>query len=176
MLIVPVAAGATPRSVISTRPFTGRLGNVTVTGVPAAVGVPTVTVPHAPLVRTMHTPLTLVMPGGNVSVTCAPLPLPGPISVTMAFQMLFAPGATFAGPVMLIARSGPVVYGETVSWCCALAPALFGPTFQVTWAVLVIVVPTGVAAPAMPGMSTAIRHNHARKVRAIRANMPPSTR
>ena len=50
---------------------------------------------------------------------------------------------------MLRVRSeNPIVYGETVICRCALEVIELAPTFQETWAVLVIVVPTGVAAQA----------------------------
>ena len=75
---------------------------------------------------------------------------------------------------MLMLRSGPTVYGDTVICFCALTVAVLAPTAQETWAVLVITVPTGVAALTILGTSTANTVNHTRKVRAIRANMPLS--
>ena len=75
---------------------------------------------------------------------------------------------------MLMLKSGPTTYGETVTCLVALEVTVLAPTFPVTVAVLLITVPMGVAAPATLETSIASRLNHSHAVRVIRANMPLS--
>ena len=91
-----------PRKVTSTRPPTGNAGRVMVTGVPPAVGAPTLTAPHVPLVSTTQIPLdTGHPPGGTVTVTCAPSAAWGARHLLqIAFQTMMEPGAACAGPVI----------------------------------------------------------------------------
>ena len=88
-------------TVTVTLPPTGR-----VVTPPDTLPAPAVTVPHtAPPVALPQLALTAVTPAGSVSANVAPSATLGPALAITIVQVMGAPGATVAGPLLTMERS-----------------------------------------------------------------------